>query len=95
MKENNMAEPENNMPTATFYPNLAFASEIILPLGTKYNTGPIENPDVAEYKVLIGILGELEKLIFELKERVYKIENAQAAMIERIEKCLEEDNEHE
>jgi len=89
MNENNMATFENNMPSLKFEQIPAFASEIKLPLGTAYNTGLIQNTDAAESKVLIGILGELERLIFELKERVLKIEGAQDVLVDSVNASLE------
>ena len=86
-QENNLPEFENNMagefrPAQVFIKpdgsmvvktNPEFVREIKLPMGTRWVTAPTNSP-FAEQELLIGILGELERLIFELNNRVKALE---------------------
>ena len=99
-QENNMPYPENNMPgdfkdrfyngrgELSFRSDPPFIAKIQLPLGTSYTSGATSVIH-ANTEVVIGILGELEKLIFDLKDRVAAIEKAQEISAERIEKSLD------
>ena len=71
-----------------FVPNPEVVFDITLPLGTSFRVETSNETVFGEQKVLIGILGELEKLIFDLKDRVTKLEIYQAASAERIETLL-------
>lgn len=66
-----ISQENDNLVIVDWEPNTEFKIE--LPLGTSFSTGPTRDP-FGEKKVLIGILGELERLIFELNNRVKALE---------------------
>lgn len=64
--------------TCYYVPNPEVIFDITLPLGTSFHVVSSNETVFGDQKVLLGILGELEKIIFELKDRVLKIEGALA-----------------